>query len=120
MFGYKVINQSKGYTIFDAIDIGTTDNFYYTYILTFGIVGIIVLLIPYITSIRELYHGFNNNIIENNSLCLLISILIYGIGENIVFSQGAIISLFTLVFVAEDLIKLNKDIDKSNDALVKI
>lgn len=73
-----------------------TDNWYYMQILRYGILGLIIFMFPIFLYLKSVYKRVISNQTSTYYFSAVIMLLIYGVGENVLFNQA--IPLTTLIW----------------------
>ncbi len=116
IFGFTVSKVSNLNASLSGIDATGSDNWYYTYIARFGIVGMVFFLLPLIIMIYRIYSALMKNLCMSYGLSAMLTLIIYSIGENVLFNQGVVISLvvWIIFFSCVYTIDINKNMNKLN------
>lgn len=109
-FGYIVSNVSEANGSLSAIGIITSDNWYYLQIARFGLVGLLLFMIPIIITMKKILDFAQHRTDMRFVFTGCLTLFLYGFGENVVFNQGAVLSTFvwTLIFYVLALQRLPK------------
>ncbi|MCD8019320.1 MAG: hypothetical protein LUF92_06970 [Clostridiales bacterium] len=114
LFGYTVTNVSEANATLISAGVSTSDNWYYIQITRFGIVGLVAILIPIIYVIHFLYQRVMDYYHTTYTLSAIIALMIYGVGENVVYNQGVALSVLIWILIfsqlnnpADDIVEFN-------------
>ena len=109
-FGYIVSNVSEANGSLSAIGIITSDNWYYLQIARFGLVGLLLFMIPIIITMKKILDFAQHRTDMRFVFTGCLTLFLYGFGENVVFNQGVVLSTFvwTLIFYVLALQRLPK------------
>ncbi|MGN0601580.1 MAG: hypothetical protein ACI4I7_02585 [Oscillospiraceae bacterium] len=96
-FGNTVSSVSNANSSLALIGATTSDNWYYLQIARFGIVGTAIFMLCIVAIFINQLKSFGAKKIDSVSLSSMISLLVYGFGENVVYNQG--VSLCAVVWI---------------------
>ena len=97
-FGVGASNISNSRLILSNYGIKSTDNWYFMQMVRFGMIGLLSFCLLLLSIIIQLFRS--RKIVDKNySISLLFMILLYGLGENVIYNQAIILSLIVWSFV---------------------
>lgn len=102
-FGNTVTQVSSANKALSAIGASTSDNWYYLQIARFGVVGLVLMIFAIIAIFSRLIRGWRYFGTDSVAVSSLLSLLVYGFGENVVYNQGVSICAVVWIFILKEV-----------------
>ena len=99
LFGAIVTNISHANSTLKLFDLQGSDNAYYSIIIRFGVVGLVTFLSAAIYFVKKLYDESINYGLKTYCVSMFIMLMVYGLGENVLFNQSSVLCFLVWVFL---------------------